>query len=293
MLPPSVEETIEDIEADHTSGASQIAGRGLKGLAALVAESGGRPDPNVLREAVHRISQAQRTNAALYNLMQIFAQLVAEGQDPNAVLAQLREELESARESVARNFLKVAPDRGSVVTLTFSANVLTCLHVAAQKGLLDRVYVMESRPLNEGRFLIVALTEAGIPATLVSDALGPGLMAEASYALVGADSVLRDGSIVNKAGTYALGLAAADYRKPLYVACESFKFDARYDSASWPGSPPMNPREVWDRPPEKIDVINRYFEVTPAKLVTMVATERGAFAPDTIKTMLAQAKGQK
>ena len=76
--------------------------------------------------------------------------------------------------------------------------------------------------------------DPGVPVTLVSDALGPSLMEEASCALVGADAVLRDAAVVNKIGTYALALAASDRKKPFYVACETLKFDARYDSASWP-----------------------------------------------------------
>jgi len=290
MLPPSVEETIEDIEADHTSGAAHIAAVGLKGLDALVKATDGRPSPDQLREAAHRLSSAQRTNAALYNLSHLFVQFVGEGQEPKAVLRQLRADLEGAREKVAGNFLKVAPDRGSVVTLTFSDNVLACLLAAGRKGRLERVYVMESRPVSEGRFLVVALTEAGIPATLVPDVLGPGLMADAAYALVGADSVLRDGAVINKAGSYPLALACADHGKPFFVAAESLKFDARHDSSTWPGSPPMNPKEVWDRPPEKIDVMNRYFEVVPARLVTRVATDRGAFTPEAIRSTLMQAK---
>ncbi|HLE54365.1 MAG TPA: hypothetical protein VI999_03880 [Thermoplasmata archaeon] len=293
MLPPSVEEAIEDIEADHTSGANRIASMGLKALEALVKDVGPRLDPHLVQEAARRVAAGQRTNAALHNVTQLFAQLFAEGQDPRAILDQLRTELESAREAVARSFLKIAPDHATVVTLTFSANVLVCLQRAQAAGRIDRVYVMESRPVLEGRFLVIALTEAGVKATLVPDAMGPGLMAQSDYALVGADTVLRDGSFVNKTGTYALGLAAADCQKPLYVAAETLKFDARNDAASWPGAPEMSPREVWDRPPEKIDVMNRYFEVTPARLVTMYATERGAYAPDLVRTMLAQAKGQK
>lgn len=292
MLPPSVEEGIEDILADHTSGASQIAGMALKALDALVRETGGKPSPELLREAARRIPEAQRTNAALHNVVQLFVRLVEEGQPPEEVLEHLRSELAGAREHVARTFLKLLAKRSKVVTLTFSANVLASLQAAGREGLLERVYVMESRPVNEGRFLLVALTEAGIPATLVPDALGPALLGDADCALIGADSVLRDGAVINKIGSYALGLAAKDHGKPLYVATESLKFDARFDSSAWAGSPPMPAKELWDRPPREIDVLNRYFEVVPARLVTMVATERGAYAPETIRTMLAQARAR-
>lgn len=292
MLPPPVEDVIEDIRADHTSGANRIARMGLQGLEALLPPPGGKPDAELIRSAARRISEAQVTNAALYNATHLFAQLVSEGSDPREVLAQIRGDLETARNAIARNFLKIAPDRGTVVTLTYSDNVLACLQAARAEERVDRAFVLESRPMNEGRFLAIALKESGLEAILAPDPLGPSLVPEADYVLVGADSVLRDASIVNKAGTYGLALAAADRRKPVYVACETIKFDARYDASTWPGAPDMPAREVWENPPEAIDIRNRYFEVTPGRLVTMVATERGSYAPDTIRTMLAQAKRQ-
>lgn len=293
MLPQAVEDVIEDIRADHTSGANRIARKGLQGLEALVNPPAGNADPATIREAAKRIAGAQETNAALYNVCHVFAQLVAEGHEPHEVLARLKTELETARAAIGRNFLKIAPDRGSVVTLTYSDNVLACLQAAHAKGRVERVYVLESRPMNEGRFLAIALKESGLETVLAADAMGPSLVAQAGYVLVGADSVLRDAAVVNKVGTYGLALAAADHGKPTFVACETLKFDARYDSVSWPGAPGRPGKEVWDAPPEAIDVENRYFEVTPGRLVTMVATERGSYAPDVIRTMLGQANRQK
>ncbi|MGQ0797751.1 MAG: hypothetical protein ACT4OI_07820, partial [Methanobacteriota archaeon] len=97
MLPQGVEDAIEDIAADHTSGASRIARIGLKGLEALVTASGGKLDPDTVRDAVRRLSAAQVTNAALHNVTQIFARLVAEGERPDSVLENLRAELDSGR----------------------------------------------------------------------------------------------------------------------------------------------------------------------------------------------------
>ena len=292
MLPPTVEEAIEGLAEDHTSGASRVAHLALESMALLALEAKGRPTPEQLDEAAQRMSEAQPAMAVVHNVVHLYARLVQEGGDPRAVFEQIAFELDHGRDGVAKSFLKIAPE-GAAITVSYSDNVLATLQAAADAGRLTRAYVLESRPLMEGRFLVVALTEAGVPATLVPDALGPSLLADTAYVLVGADSLLRDGSVVNKIGTYALALAAADKKKPVYVACESLKFDLRYDAATWPGSPPMNPREIWDNPPEKIDVANRHFEVTPARLITMVATERGAYAPDILRTLLSPAKGQK
>jgi len=290
MLPPSVEEAIGSIAEDHTSGASRIARVALETMALLVVQEKGRPRPEELKEAARRLSEAQPAMAVVHNVVHMFAQLTAEGLDPMAVRQQLLDELDTAKERVARTYLKIAPDDAVIVTTSFSDNVLATLQMLHAKGRISRVHVLEARPLLEGRFLVVALKEAGIPASLAPDAMGPGLVAQSTGVLVGADSVLRDGSVVNKIGSYGLALAAREHGKPFHVACETLKFDARHDATSWPGSPAMNPREVWENPPERIEVVNRYFEVVPASLVTAIVTERGSYAPDLVKTMLAQAR---
>lgn len=290
MLPPSIEESISGIAEDHTSGASRIARLALETMALLVVEEKGRPDVAHLAEAARRISEAQPAMAVVHNVVNLFAQLVGEGHEPMQVHAQLLSELDTARERIAQSYLKIVPEDASIVTASFSDNVLACLQTAHAKGRVAHVSVLESRPLLEGRFMVVALKEAGIPASLATDGLGPGLVAEASAVLIGADGVLKDGAVVNKIGSYGLALAAKAHGKPFHVACETLKFDSRHDATSWPGSPPMNPREVWENPPERVDVVNRYFEVVPANLVTMIVTERGSFAPDLVKTMMSQAR---
>lgn len=289
MLPPTIEEAIEGIAEDHTSGASRIALVALETMALLVVDQKGHADPKDLSEAARRISEAQPAMAVVHNVVHMFARLVAEGQEPMAVRDQLRSEMDTAKDRVARTFLKIAPEDADIVTTSFSDNVLATIQLAHEKGRVAHVTVLEARPLLEGRFMVIALREAGIPASLAADALGPTLAARATCVLIGADSVLRDGAVVNKVGSYGLALAAREHGKPFYVACETLKFDARHDASSWPGSPAMSPRELWENPPEKVDIVNRYFEIVPSKLVTMIVTERGSYAPDIVKTMLAQA----
>jgi len=79
--------------------------------------------------------------------------------------------------------------------------------------------------------------------------------------------------VVNKVGTHGLARAAGDRKKPFYVACETLKFDARYDAETWPGS-------------RNSDAMNSTFEITPADLVTLIVTERGTYGPEVVRTML-------
>src|SRR5207237_1235967 len=133
--------------------------------------------------------------------------------------------------------------------------------------------ISEAGPVFEGRSMAKVLETDGLPATVIPDDAGVLRVADATYVLTGADSVLRDGSVVNKRGTRALAEAAAKHGKPMYVACETLKFDARFDAASWPG-----PRA------------GNLFDVTPSPLVTTVVTERVTYAPEIIRTLLAPAR---
>lgn len=290
MLPPSVEDSIRSIAEDRTSGAAKLARVTLETMMLLVMERQGRPSAEELTETARKLSDAQPSMAIVHNVAQLIASLVTEGGDPREVQIQIRAELDTARERIARTFLKVAPERAVVVTLSESENVVECLRRLDEKGALDRVWVMESRPLSEGRNMAKTLREAGIEVTLTTDAAGPAHMADAAIALVGADSVLRDGAVVNKVGSYPLALAARAHGKPFLVACEALKFDTRSTAATWPGSPPRDSAEVWDQPPYGVDVWNRYFEVVPSELVTRVLTERGGYAPEILQAMLSDAR---
>ncbi len=272
MLPAPVEETIRSIAEDRTSGASKLARLALDAMGLAIVEAKGHPDPKELGEVARRLSDAQPAMAIVHNVAHLVARLISEGLDPRSVLGEVRTELDHARDRIARTFLKVVPPHATIITLSHSDNVLEAIKMAHGRGHVNRAYVLESGPLFEGRTLASALSDAGVPSMAVPDAEGSSLMARASCALVGADSVLRDGSVVNKVGTHSLARAAVDRKKPFYVACETLKFDARYDAATWPGL--------------HIPTMSSTFEVTPPELITTTVTERGTYTPEIVRTML-------
>ena len=276
MLGPVVEEAIEGIGSDRTSSASRLARVALETMGLATLEGSAWRDPKVLGETARRISEAQPAMAIVHNVVHLFARLVAEGHEPMAVLRELHAELDTARERIGKTFLKIATDRATVLTLSYSESVRACLLAAHAKRRIAQVFVIESAPLFEGRAMVTALDRDGVTAAVVADDAGPARVAQADYVLAGADAVLRDGSIVNKIGTLAIAQAAADGQKPVYVACETLKFDARFDATSWPGARTAG-----------------LFDVTPGRLVTTVVTERGTYAPDIIRTMLAQTTASK
>ena len=93
--------------------------------------------------------------------------------------------------------------------------------------------------------------------------------------VVGADSILADGSVLNKAGTALLARAARGHGVPFYVLTETLKISPRAWSGDLTVLEEHPGQEVWSQAPQGIDVRNFYFDHTPAELVTQIITEQG------------------
>src|SRR2546428_2550845 len=197
MLPAPVEEAIRRIAEDRTSGASKIARLAVDTMGLAIVDAKGRPDPKDLAEVARRISETQPAMAIVHNVAHLVARLVSGGLDPKAILLEIRTELDRARERIARTFLKVVPPHATIVTLSFSENVLEAIKVAHGRGHVNRVYVLESGPLFEGRTMANALSDAGVPASAVPVSEGPSLLARASVALPGGATRLPERAVVN------------------------------------------------------------------------------------------------
>jgi translation initiation factor 2B subunit (eIF-2B alpha/beta/delta family) len=131
-----------------------------------------------------------------------------------------------------------------------------------------------------------ALAAAGWQITLIADAAVGFFMPHARLALVGADSVRADGSVVNKVGTYPAALAARAAGVPVYAVCETLKIAA----ANFPlHFEEMAPGELLPQPIPGVTPRNPYFERTPAALLAGIVTERGLLTPAEVAPLAAEA----
>mgnify|MGYP001281265253 CR=1 FL=1 len=170
---------------------------------------------------------------------------------------------------------------GTLMTHSLSGTVLPVLTASASA--IEQVIVLEGRPRYEGREVALALHTAGIAATLITDAQADIFLPRCHAVIVGADSVLANGDILNKAGTALLAWAARGHSVPLYVLSETLKI-ATY---TWTGDltqlEEKEAGEVWEHPPQGIAIHNFYFDHTPARLVTKLITEQGILAKQDIR----------
>jgi methylthioribose-1-phosphate isomerase len=148
------------------------------------------------------------------------------------------------------------------------------LIAARERGLLERVWVDETRPLLQGaRLTAWELETAGIPHAVIADSAAASLMfaGDVDCVVTGADRIAANGDTANKIGTYSLAVLARYHRIPLYIVAPSSTVDlATPDGAAIP---------IEERDPAEISTRfaarNPAFDVTPAQLITAIVTEHG------------------
>ncbi|AUC98350.1 MULTISPECIES: S-methyl-5-thioribose-1-phosphate isomerase [Bradyrhizobium] len=172
------------------------------------------------------------------------------------------------------------------------------IYQAHDRGIAVHVWVDETRPRNQGASLTAwELGHHGVPHTVIPDNTGGHLMQHrmVDLAIVGTDRVAANGDVCNKIGTYLKALAAHDNGVPFYVALPSPTIDFRIDDGI--RQIPIEQRaarevthltgrtadgriETIRVVPDGSSVANFGFDVTPARLVTGLITERGVLAAD-------------
>jgi len=148
------------------------------------------------------------------------------------------------------------------------------LLAAWERGLLEHVWVDETRPLLQGaRLTAWELETASIPHAVIADSAAASLMAagEVDCVITGADRIAANGDSANKIGTYSLAVLAHHHELPLYVVAPSTTVDlATLDGSGIPIEE-RDPSEVTTR----FAARNPAFDVTPADLIAAIVTEAG------------------
>jgi methylthioribose-1-phosphate isomerase len=180
---------------------------------------------------------------------------------------------------------------GSLATINYGTATAP-IYFAQQRGIDVHVWVDETRPRNQGSQLTAwELAESGVPHTLIVDNAGGHLMQHGLVDIVitGTDRTTRCGDVANKIGTYLKALAARDNEIPFYIALPSTTID--WNSRDGIREIPIEERDptevshihgvvngkrtVVRTTAENTPVSNYAFDVTPARLVTGLITERG------------------
>jgi S-methyl-5-thioribose-1-phosphate isomerase len=219
---------------------------------------------------------------------------------------QIADEYAERCHEIARAGLKLVP-RGTRILTHCNAGWLALvdwgsapapIYLAHRKGRKVFVWVDETRPRNQGASLTSwEFLQEGIPHKIIADNAGGHYMRRGAVDLVivGADRIAANGDVANKIGTYQKAVLAKENGIPFYVAAPSSTIDLRCKSGK---NIPIEERAedemhyVWGKlggkmrkvrvSPERARAANPAFDVTPARLITGIITERGIFKPKNI-----------
>ena len=290
----------EAIRTLRVRGAPAI---GIAAAYALAAAAWTGPDdPAALRRRLaETAAQLRATRPTAVNLAWAIERTLRATQEASSGQALRRAALAEAEaihaEDVAANHrigelgADLLPDRGGVLTHCNAGALATggygtalgVLRAARSSGKSHTVFVSESRPLLQGaRLTTWELLQEGFRVKLLSDAAAASLFArrELAAVIVGADRIAANGDVANKVGTYGLALMAEAHGVPFYVAAPWSTVDLDTPSGD---AIPIEQRGATEvtcfagirTAPAEVSVENPAFDVTPARLVRAIVTERG------------------
>jgi len=160
---------------------------------------------------------------------------------------------------------------------------LSVMFEAHKRGRKFRVYADETRPLLQGaRLTAWELKQASINVVIICDNMAGWLMKQGKVdaVITGADRIAANGDVANKIGTYSLSVLAREHGIPFYIAAPSSTFDLNIKSGA---EIPIEERTADEMmffgdkriAPDGVDIYNPAFDVTEARDITAIITERG------------------
>jgi methylthioribose-1-phosphate isomerase len=200
------------------------------------------------------------------------------------------------------------PAEGGVLTHCNAGALATCgygtalgvIRSAVAMGKKIKVYADETRPFLQGaRLTAWELMEDGIDTTVICDNMAAHLMKQGliQAVVVGADRIAANGDVANKIGTYSVAIAAKEHGIPFYVAAPWSTIDRM--------TPTGDQIPIEERPaievthhggkqltPNNVGIRNPAFDVTPAKYIAAIFTERGALRPSYSESLQKMAAGE-
>jgi methylthioribose-1-phosphate isomerase len=306
----TIKETINAITTMEVRGAPLIGATAAYGIALAIKENN---DPIFIKKSSENLIQSRPTAINLRWAVDRMMKKLLGTNNKNLLKVALKEakdicdEDEKFCENIGLNGLKIIEkiynkkkdtinilthcNAGWLATINWGTATSPIYH-AHKKGIPVHVWVDETRPRNQGANLTsYELNEEGVPNTIIADNTGGILMqrGDVDMCIVGTDRTLSTGDVCNKIGTYLKALAAHDNNVPFYVALPSSTVD--WDIKNFKDIPieersteELSHIEGLDENdnikkvliyPRNSKSLNLAFDVTPAKYVTGLITEKG------------------
>ncbi len=193
---------------------------------------------------------------------------------------EIQKHFDEAQKKINKFALKIIKNDDVIFTHCHSTNVINALIFAKRKRIKFEVYNTETRPLYQGRKTARELKHAGIKVTTFVDAAARVAIEKSQGTkkvdklILGADAILRDGSIINKIGSGMFAEIAYNHKIPLYIFADSWKFSKKRVELEQRAF-----QEIWKKAPENIKLKNPAFERVEPKYIKSIVSELGILTP--------------
>ncbi|KAK9091157.1 hypothetical protein Sjap_024334 [Stephania japonica] len=213
----------------------------------------------------------------------------------------INEKVTSADQAIVKHAVSKIRDGDVLLTYSSSAVVEAILLYAHDHGKQFRVVIVDSRPKLEGQALMRRLVEKGLSCTYTHINAVSYIMHEVTKVLMGAASVLSNGTVYSRVGTACVAMVAHQFRVPVLICCEAYKFDERVllDSicsnelgdpdaiSKVPGRLDVNHLNDW-ADNENMQLLNLLYDATPSDYVSMIVTDYGMIPPTSVPVIVRQ-----
>jgi len=290
----AVRVTAEKIRKLEVQGARNVAIAAVKALQTLVEESKAKTRVTLLyelEEARSLLFATRETEPLMRNAIRwIITQTERSKSEKIESLVKnvssdasvFLHTLDASRERIAEIGAKRIWEGATVFTHCHSSTVTRLLARAKKDGKSFNVVCTETRPAFQGRITAREMVELGVETKFIVDSAARSFIGNVDLVLVGADAITSEGNIVNKIGTSGIAVLANEARKPFYVVSELLKFDAETLFGEYEKIEQRDPAEVWREAPEKLEVRNPAFDITPRKYIHGFICEEGIVAPQSV-----------
>jgi len=254
---------LNKILTDKTSGSEQI----LSGLNSYLLEIIG--DPKVVEFAIRTIKSGLFQFTGVENYINSFEKVIKSGHagEPEKFLRQFAENSGNKFVGIYKNAEPYLKNIRAVLTLSNSKTLLEIFKLCAQNNKLMEVIICESRPKFEGRiFAKDLLKENIIKVKLITDAMMSCSIPKVDAVILGADSILNNGNVINKTGSLAAAVLCRYYKKPCYVLASKDKLSKKLKYSQ----KKQAYEEIWKFRNKNLNITNFYFEEVPKELITKI-----------------------
>ena len=273
---PKILKKVNELKNDRLHGANWLSSQALNVMGLAMRESRAITAAelvNELNEIAAAITEARPSMTSIANyISQLLHQITLISQErkqmddvKNSAQAKVKEFIKLVQEAprkAAENAATMIADGDIIITCSYSSTVCKTFTISRERAKKFEVIIAESRcnDITYGEISAQQLKRHRIPTTVIPDKDINRYIEKTKKALVGADTILIDGSLINGTPTYKLAQAAATAKIPFYSVCETAKFDALNQHRKQPKLEPG-------------------FDLIPANLITGIITESGILKP--------------